>query len=1308
MPDYNLSNLSPRSFEQLIQSLALKILLPGVVIFGDGPDGAREATYRGRLQYPSETEPWDGYLVVQAKFKQKPEGSGKDGQWLIGQLAADLKKFKDKKRQLVRPEYYLLCTNVVLSSAARKGAKDAAFQLLAKSASVAGLRGFDIWDYDKIRSFLDDAIDIRTGYAAWITSGDVLSEAMASPRCRPNFAETMTAFLQKEVLADQFVNLKQAGHVSDREAQIGQVFVDLPFSQKPDGDAPVEAAIEPGGFARELLKVGENKLDDLGVGVASSLDRAAGRHRPVLRIGPRPDKQPSLQGGRVVLIGGPGQGKSTMGQYVCQLYRAALLNPQKKTAREVKDAIASIVQGCEKDRVELPKARRFPIRLVLNDFASWLNQTGTGSSLLSYIAHRIELRTNRPVTVDDLKTWFSRYAWLLILDGLDEVPASSNRDAVLAAIQELWVDVMDGDVLVVATTRPQGYNDDFSTRYYDHYYLLPLSVGRAIHYAERLTAVRYGHDQDRQKRVLSHMRKAAETEATARLMSSPLQVTIMATLVDQSGPPPENRWKLFSEYFSVIYRREVERPIPANTILRQHQDLIKTIHDDVGLRLQIEAEQSGQTSARLSISEVQQLVVNRATARGFSRDDARELSKAIIETAANRLVFLVGVQQGRIGFEIRSLQEFFAAESVANGPDAQVQQRLACIAHLPYWRNVFLFAAGRCGAERRYLQPYISGLCGEMNSSVDPSLRVTRAGSLLALDLLEDLPRADSPGHADTLLNIAFDVTDRPKGTPVGKLAQMHAPHFDKAFEDKLQSSLASGDEGFHDGVWGLAIRLFSGRTQWIKPLVRKSWPETIELQAAILRNEQPEQDEWLASRLLELLPQVRRYELNLPDPDRACLVGASGDLANAIDAIFESEDDEEEMPIRSAHSYGAFHLTPWLMFDGEVIEACKLAVKSSFTAPFWQVSRTQARFCLDPSFKGFAELLTAIGDHWNSENCRIGLFPSWLQMACVQEADTVDEIRRLANLAAKGDLGDPELWMKLEKGWAANGIPLAAFSQGPFDDPPNSIRPVLGGWGLSADEEELTSLAKDCIDQFCLWPTQGSAEILVEILRAMGMNRHIYKKRIPAKPSAFRSLVPAKHHRSILDGLLAVDPKASDRAEWLSACETLGPTVKSTRCKGCPAELSRWIEAELSVNDQRSGLLPFLAAYMRHSKSLGSGLGRRWLTLEVDSRFSWALAIVQLGLADLKAHDAAQLAPRAVDAARHDPSVLDAIIKILADRHSGSEFLGAFALRAYEIAPSQDFRLREAIMKLLDDEVRRRVSGLADPAVQHNLGLFE
>ncbi len=75
MADYDFTGLSSTSFEHLVQSLAIKILGPGVTVFGDGPDGGREATYEGRMNFPSATEPWNGYCVVQAKFRKRP---GKD------------------------------------------------------------------------------------------------------------------------------------------------------------------------------------------------------------------------------------------------------------------------------------------------------------------------------------------------------------------------------------------------------------------------------------------------------------------------------------------------------------------------------------------------------------------------------------------------------------------------------------------------------------------------------------------------------------------------------------------------------------------------------------------------------------------------------------------------------------------------------------------------------------------------------------------------------------------------------------------------------------------------------------------------------------------------------------------------------------------------------------------------------------------------------------------------------------------------------------------------------------------------------
>jgi hypothetical protein len=50
--DYDLTRLGNREFEHLLQVLALKVPGPGVGVFGDGPDGGREAAFEGPMRFP--------------------------------------------------------------------------------------------------------------------------------------------------------------------------------------------------------------------------------------------------------------------------------------------------------------------------------------------------------------------------------------------------------------------------------------------------------------------------------------------------------------------------------------------------------------------------------------------------------------------------------------------------------------------------------------------------------------------------------------------------------------------------------------------------------------------------------------------------------------------------------------------------------------------------------------------------------------------------------------------------------------------------------------------------------------------------------------------------------------------------------------------------------------------------------------------------------------------------------------------------------------------------------------------------------
>lgn len=53
MTDYALTNPGPHRFEELSQALALKEFGPSVEIFGDGPDGGREASFQRLSHFPT-------------------------------------------------------------------------------------------------------------------------------------------------------------------------------------------------------------------------------------------------------------------------------------------------------------------------------------------------------------------------------------------------------------------------------------------------------------------------------------------------------------------------------------------------------------------------------------------------------------------------------------------------------------------------------------------------------------------------------------------------------------------------------------------------------------------------------------------------------------------------------------------------------------------------------------------------------------------------------------------------------------------------------------------------------------------------------------------------------------------------------------------------------------------------------------------------------------------------------------------------------------------------------------------------------
>ncbi|MET9301994.1 hypothetical protein ABZX66_21980 [Micromonospora aurantiaca] len=780
--DYRLDALSTRTFEHLVQSLAFDAITNELTPFGDGPDGGREATFEGPTGYQVGNSVWQGYGVIQAKFRQRL--SPNDGAWAERELAKELAAFATRKRKRRIPEYYIFATNVALSAAEGSGSKDKILNRLKSFADANGLKAYDIWDYDKLRLLLDNNQAVRTAYSAWITPGDVLHELAKHLRGqRHDYYKVVVNYLQKEVLTDQFARLEQAGHSADESIPLSQVFVDLPVTTQP-----VQS------FENSATRADRKKLTFFTAGVVEAARQRYVSDPAASIIGL--NASTADQSGRFVLIGGPGQGKTTLGQFICQIFRTALLVDVGPALIDppVRQAMEGVINQWDAGRLPRPMARRLPLRIVLSEFAKRLAD-GEVTSVLAHLAKKISARSIRPLTADDVKELMLAYPSILVLDGLDEVPPSTNREQLLECIRDFRIDITTEqiDVLVVATSRPQGYNADFSPQLYRHLYLEPLPPPVALDYARRLSQIRFGQDASRYEKVISRLERAMRSPSTARLMRSPLQVTIMTLLVDRMGQPPQERWTLFSDYYNLIYQREIEREIPAATVLRDHRSDIDTIHARVGLVLQIESERSGGTDSRLTTDQFSEIVDGYLAEEGHEGEELQQLREEIIEAAANRLVFLVGLESGQVGFEIRSLQEFMAAEGLM-GDDAETQLRLRLIAPVSNWRNVFLFAAGKAFSERKHLRDTIGQICSELNDDPINELNVAvKAGSQLALDLLEDGPAARQPAMSRSLTRLALKLLDTENRDLLNRLISVYQRQTAHIFIEELSIRLREG-----------------------------------------------------------------------------------------------------------------------------------------------------------------------------------------------------------------------------------------------------------------------------------------------------------------------------------------------------------------------------------------------------------------------------------------------------------------------------------------------------------------------------------
>lgn len=850
---------------------------------------------------------------------------------------------------------------------------------------------------------------------------DPLTNALRAAGLGDAVRDALVRVLARQMSEDHFAKLEQAGDTDHDGIPLRRVFVDLNSSDRPHDSST------KGPFVKELLGKAPQPIG----GVNS-------RESPHFRA------RRGCAG--FVLIGGPGQGKSTVGQLACQMHRAAWLAPYEGilTDKE-RRALADLT---EDSRIGRPHTPSMPVRISLPDAAAWLageqqrdakaaDDPQRLSWILRFWCARLPDDARAHLPPANLLALLKVAPFLLVLDGLDEVPATGARERVLSAVRGLGEALSGADArgLLLATTRPQGYAGELDglgvpleTRY-----LAPLTPEQALDYATRLAGARVPDGAER-TRVVERLTEASRESATQRLLTTPLQVTILVALVIKGGQLPRERWNLFDQYYNAIYAREANKLTDAAELLKSLKTHIGAIHARAGLLLQVESENADRTEALLARDRLEAIAEAVLSEEGFSEPSRRDLVARIVRAAEQRLVFLVEPQSGKFGFEIRSLQEFMAAKALAAKSDLATKTRLSHVARAGSFRNVTLFLAGKLFAEGGDLRDTLAReICPALQGDQrDPVAKAAGAGAVLALDVLEEGSAMSQPKRAADLMRVAISVLDLPSSPLQARLARLlkvdsqAKDALSSMMRDALQARLSRESVQGRLGAWTALLSLTDDGPTWAAPIANAAWPKSVAeqqliVEGAVLESRAhgmvPHLDSWLWERIedsLALLPRSFLTRIGLWARYFRSIPRASVKLQLLI------------APMRERESVGIrFRGGATLFYDF----TCSLSHSKQWNALLayvpktraWSGFATLATFAAQPSRQTLGRALRALSESGSLEEARSASDSApWPLAGLVAAGSSVEHLLQLAELAEEGHFGDLPLWQAAETHWRA------------------------------------------------------------------------------------------------------------------------------------------------------------------------------------------------------------------------------------------------------------------------------------------------
>lgn len=732
---YLFENLGPERFQQFCQALLVRDF-PALQCFPVGQkDGGRDAVSR-RVRSGERTS-----VVAQIKFRRSDEPESAD--WMIAALTNELPKIEELVRR--GAEQYLMVTNARGTAHPDAGRIDRVQAWLDEHIAIPAQC---LWRDDLERRLEGASADLKLAYPSVLSGEDALAlimKAQMGPD-QDRINRALRAFVAEQFRRDEEVKFRQVELANSLLA----LFVDVPLDVS---ELVWKRTQDPAALTaqRALAELVVDEQPDFVISSGQIEFMGGGQSAPTADVLLDSDVQKGFPW--LVLQGAPGQGKSTIAQYVCQVQRARFLG---------REGFIAQVPGRHSSA-----AFRLPLKVDLRDLASFLegapylgremSPPGEIRSLEGFLASLISIQSGGlAFTRDDLARTFSAAPVLLFLDGLDEVADLDLRRRLVEAVGQGLHRLRENgaDMQVVVTSRPSlfGKSPSFG-RNFETVVLSPIGRATITAYTTKWIEARR-LEPERGAEISAILEQKLDLSHIRELTKNPMQLTILLSLIQSRGHSlPDVRTQLYSEYVDLFMTREAEK----SAVVREYQGLLSEIVEYLAWLLQTAAEAQG---AAGSMGEED---LRRTVAEFLQRGQHDpELLEELFRGGIERVWVLVQRIEGLYEFEVQPLREYFAAKFLySTAPQSFFRnqevrgdraQRFEAIAMNPYWANVTRFYAGF----------YASGEIGALSESLRELVgSADKARSLYARTigsaLLGDWVFKSRKGTQAAVVNLVYD-----------------------------------------------------------------------------------------------------------------------------------------------------------------------------------------------------------------------------------------------------------------------------------------------------------------------------------------------------------------------------------------------------------------------------------------------------------------------------------------------------------------------------------------------------------------------